>query len=76
MKSILLKLDDTVFIETEKILASLNKPRNRYINEALVYYNKVHKKKILAKALAFESELTAQDSIEVLKEFEAIEYEN
>jgi metal-responsive CopG/Arc/MetJ family transcriptional regulator len=38
MKTLSLKLDDAVFQETEKVLAKLKKPRNRYINEALQYY--------------------------------------
>ena len=35
MKNVSLKIDDTIFDETEKILLKIKKPRNRYINEAL-----------------------------------------
>ena len=76
MKSISLKLDEPVFIETEKILESLHRPRNRYINDALAYYNRINRRKLLAKALAAESELVANDSLCILREFEEIEYEN
>lgn len=76
MKTISLKIDDSIFGETENILNSIKKPRNRYINEAIEYYNKMHQKNILAKKLKFESKLVEEDSLAVLKEFEAIDYED
>ncbi len=44
MKSISLKVDSSIFEETEKVLSSLKIPRNRYINEAIAYYNKMQKR--------------------------------
>lgn len=76
MKTISLKIDDLIFSETENILESLNKPRNRYINEALEFYNSLNKKSLLAKKLKAESKLVANNSMEVLKEFEDFDYEN
>ena len=76
MKTISLKIDDSIFGETENILNSIKKPRNRYINEAIEYYNKINQKNILAKKLKLESKLVEEDSMTVLKEFEAIDYEN
>jgi hypothetical protein len=32
MKTVSLKIDDSIFGETEKILSRIKKPRNRYIN--------------------------------------------
>ncbi len=74
MKNISLKLDDTIFGETEKILSRINKPRNRYINEAIEYYNRLQKRLLLEKKLKTESELVKNDSIKVLKEFEEVDY--
>lgn len=74
MKNISLKIDDSVFVETEKILSRIKKPRNRYINEAIEYYNKVQRKQILEKKLKKESELVKSDSMSVLKDFEEIDY--
>ena len=74
MKNISLKLDDSVFGETEKILLRLKKPRNRYINEALAYYNRLQKRLILEKKLRKESNLVKSDSLDVLKQFENIDY--
>ncbi|MGC9374008.1 MAG: hypothetical protein ACP5DQ_03075 [Bacteroidales bacterium] len=74
MKTISLKIDDSIFGETEKILSRIKKPRNRYINEALEYYNRIQKRMILEKKLKKESELVKKDSISVLKEFEDIDY--
>ena len=76
MKTLSLKLDDSVFDEAEKILRKIKLPRNRYINEAVEYYNKVQKRKLLEKKLKKESTLVKDNSMEVLKEFENIEYEN
>ena len=76
MKVISLKIDDSIFGKTERIVNKLKKTRSRYINEALEYYNKVQSRKILAEKLKFESLLVRENSMEVLKEFEAIEYEN
>lgn len=74
MKTISLKIDDTIFGETEKILARMKKPRNRYINEAIEFYNQFQRRLIIEKRLKKESELVKKDSMSVLKEFEETEY--
>jgi len=74
MKTISLKIDDSIFGETEKILSGMKKPRNRYINEALDYYNQLQKRLIIEKRLKNESELVKMDSMSVLKDFEEIDY--
>ncbi len=74
MKTVSLKIDDSIFGETEKILSRMKKPRNRYINEALDYYNRLQKRLMIEKQLKNESELVKGDSMSVLKEFEEIDY--
>ena len=74
MKTVLLKIDDSIFGETEKILSKIKKPRNRYINEALEYYNKIQRRKILESKLRKESALVKDESLSVLNEFEEIDY--
>ena len=76
MKTISLKIDESIFSETEFILESLQKPRNRYINEAIEFYNELNKKSLLAKKLKAESKLVAGNSLDVLREFEDFDYEN
>ncbi len=76
MKTVSLKIDDSIFGETEKILSGINMPRNRYINEALSYYNKVQKRRLLEQRLKIESEMVREDSMETLKEFENLTYVN
>ena len=76
MKTVSLKIDDSIFRETEKILAKMKKPRNRYINEAIDYYNRLQRRLIIEKKLKKESELVKADSMAVLKEFEDIDYGN
>jgi len=74
MKTVSLKIDDSIFGETEKILSRIRKPRNRYINEAIDYYNRLQKRTILEKKLKIESDLVKMDSMTILKDFEEIEY--
>lgn len=74
MKTVSLKIDDSIFGETEKILSGIKKSRNRYINEAIAYYNRVQKRSMLEKKLKEESDLVKSDSMNVLKEFEGIDY--
>jgi len=74
MKNISLKIDESVFNETEKILSRIKKPRNRYINEAIAYYNRIQRRALLEKKLTKESALVKEDSMTVLKEFENIDY--
>ncbi len=73
MKKVSFSIDDSIFGETEKILAQIEKPQNRYINEALDLYNKIQRKQIQEKKLKKESESVNADSMSVLKEFEKID---
>ena len=69
-------MDDNIFGETEEILSKINKPRNRYINEAVDYYNKLQNRRLLKKRLEKESNLVKEDSMSVLEDFENIDYED
>jgi 3-methyladenine DNA glycosylase AlkD len=73
MKTLSLKLDEIVYEETEKLLEKIKKPINRYINEALHYYNQIQKKKIISDQLMKESKLVSDESMNVLNEFEKLE---
>jgi hypothetical protein len=75
MKTLSLKLDDSVFKETEQVVAHIKKSRNRYINEALAFYNRIQKRKLLASKLEKESKLVKEESLTVLHEFEMMDYE-
>jgi predicted transcriptional regulator len=74
MKTVSLKIDDSIFGETEKILSKISTSRNRYINEAIEYYNKAQKRQILEKKLKIESDLVQNDSLAILKDFEKLDY--
>ncbi|MDP2238367.1 MAG: hypothetical protein Q8J88_18210 [Bacteroidales bacterium] len=76
MKTISLKIDDSIFGETEKILSRINKTRNRYINDALEYYNNHQRRILIEKKLKVESELVKNETLIVLNEFEKIDYED
>lgn len=65
-----MKIDADIFSETEKILMKMKKPRNRYINEAIDYYNGIQRRLLLEEALKRESGLVQNESMQVLKEFE------
>lgn len=72
MKTLSLKLDESVFEETEDILKEKGIPRNRYINEAVEFYNRYHKRKKLAKAFAQASNLVRESSMDVNAEFDRL----
>ncbi|MEC5167540.1 putative transcriptional regulator [Flavobacterium sp. PL11] len=74
MKTISLKIDDSIFVETENILSGIRIPRNRYINEAIEHYNKVQKRQITEKKLKTESALLKKESMNILKDFEKLDY--
>jgi predicted transcriptional regulator len=74
MKTLSLKIDESIFGETEMILSKMKQSRNRYINEAIAYYNRIQKRKILEKKLRKESAIVKGSSMEVLREFEDIDY--
>jgi len=75
MKTLSLKLDDKIYNETEKVIAKLKLPRNRYINEALNLYNQFQNRRLIKAQLKKESKLVAEDSLQVLSEFEKL-YQN
>ena len=74
-KILSLKVKDDVFAETEDIIGSLHKPRNAYINDALSFYNKFMKRRLLRRQLKKESQMISASSIEALRELELIEDE-
>jgi len=61
MKSVLLKLDDKLFAETEKQVKELKISRNGYIKEALTSYNKKLERKALEEQLRREVEIIKND---------------
>lgn len=73
MKNLSLKVRDDIFDETERIIAKAHRTRNAYINDALDFYNKVNKRKLLKEKLKIESRLVKGSSLEVLEEFERME---
>jgi hypothetical protein len=76
MKTLSLKLDDNIFDETEIVLTKVKKSRNRYINEAVDYYNRINNRKLVGRQLLKESRLISKESMEVLAEFERLNDEN
>lgn len=74
-KILSLKLQDSIYEETEVITQKLKMPRNGYINAAVAFYNKMKKRAILQKELAEESQLVRNESLAVLEAFESFEDE-
>ena len=71
MKTLCLKLEQRIFQETEELSGKMETSRNRYINQAIDFYNKIQKRKMLEKILAKESELVREESMKVLVEFDS-----
>jgi predicted transcriptional regulator len=76
MKSLSLKLDEEIFTDMENILEQKDQSRNRYINEAVQWFNQMNRRRILTNQLACESRMVAADSMAVLSEFENLEDED
>ncbi len=76
MKSISLKMREQILSETDELLQHLQTSRNKYINEAVAFYNQYQKRKLIEQQLEHESKLVADDSMQVLKEFETLEDED
>jgi len=57
MKTLSLKMDEDVFNEMEKIISKISTNRNRYINEAVEFYNLIQKRSILSRQLQIESKV-------------------
>ena len=73
MKVLSLKLKEEIFEEVEAIVKKFHMPRNAYINEALLFYNKINRRHLLKKQMQKASALVKAGSLEVLREFENIE---
>jgi hypothetical protein len=69
-------MDDVIFDETEKITAKISKNRNRYINEAVEFYNLLQKRGIISSQLQKESKIVQSESMKVLAEFEKLKDED
>jgi hypothetical protein len=76
MKNLSLKMDDSIYQETERILKDVRKNRNRYINEAVAFYNLVQQRKFLSNQLKKESKLVQAESMKILAEFEGMDNED
>jgi len=72
-KTLSLKMRDDIFSETEEVIETMRTSRNAYINDALKFYNKFIKRRILKKSLKKESILVSETSLEALRELELIE---
>lgn len=72
MKSILLKLDDKLFAETEERVKAEKTSRSNYIKQAIEQYNKWQRKKAIEAQLEREVELIKHDA-ESWKEFKEME---
>lgn len=70
MKTLSLKLDNSVFKETEEILKEKGIARNRYINEALDFYNRYYQRKKLANEFKKASNLVRENSMEINAAFD------
>jgi len=74
-KAISLKVNDRLFKEAEDLIHKTHVPRNSYINDAIKYYNRLVKRKLLKVLYKKESSLVGAHSLEINKEFQEIEDE-
>lgn len=72
MKSLSLKIEDSIIKETDELIKEIKISRNQYINQAIEYYNRHKKRKQLELRLNNASKLVSKNSMDVLAEFEDI----
>jgi hypothetical protein len=72
MKTLSLKLDENIFEETEEMVRLKGVARNRYINEALDFYNRFQKRKKLANAFKTASLSVRDSSMLINEEFDRL----
>jgi hypothetical protein len=72
VKGISLKLDETLYTSTQRLLKELRLSRNAYIKQAVAHYNQLHERRLLAQRLREESRLVQAESQAVLSEFERL----
>lgn len=73
MKVLSLKLRQEIFEDAEKLIHQMKTKRNTYINEALDFYNKLNRRKMLKAKFREESRLVKASSLEVLHELEKLQ---
>ena len=54
----------------------VGKNRNRYINDAVDFYNSLQKRRILSSQLKKESKLVREESMKILEDFESFSDED
>lgn len=74
MKIVSLHIDERIFLETENIVSHMKKSRNKYINEAIDFYNQQQKRLMLERRLYKESDALGDESMNVLRDFEEFDY--
>ncbi|PZX49380.1 hypothetical protein [Algoriphagus chordae] len=72
MKTLSLKLDKEIFEETEAIIKDKKVARNRYINQALEFYNRYQMRKKLSAEFGEASDLSKESSSVIMAEFDAL----
>ena len=75
MKTLSLKLDDSVFTETEQVINHIKNPETGILMKPWIFIIRFKKESLIAAKLEKESKLVKDDSIQVLHEFEMIDYE-
>ena len=74
MKSVSLKIEEKLLESTDELLKFKRISRNAYINEAIKFYNDLQRSKFIAATLIKEAKLVEEESMQILKEFENIDF--
>lgn len=72
-KLISVKMDENLLKETDAMVKKLGMSRNKYVNEAVAEYTKAKKRAELEEQIIKASFLVRESSMEVLREFEALD---
>jgi hypothetical protein len=73
MKALSLKIEDSIINETDELIKDIKISRNQYIIQAIAFYNKMKKRKLLEARMKRAVKAVENSSLEVLHEFELLE---
>ena len=73
MKSLSLNLAEAILAETDAIVKQESISRNKYISDAITYYNKLKNRKKLSEKMKKATTIIGSSSLDVLQEFEDID---
>lgn len=76
MKALSLRLEDDTFEKVEKLIKAKKTNRNRFLNDAISFYTQYLERKLMEEKMKRSSLAVRDQSMDVLKDYEPIDFES